>query len=435
MDRFVSARNNMRVVDMPEFYGGGYDLISGRRTSMPKIAQSPWAFACMNIRGQELANIPWHIKRNDKILDKHPLIDMLEDFGPESNYQRGMLYTEIDMLLYGAALWLRDVDTLRRLDPSTIEVRRNSDGISGFKQTIYKPDGKVQVNEFSRDEVIYFREYHPDDDLGYGVSASDVCKRLINAEVEALLMIEALYKNDAVPGLFLSSEQDITEKEANRLIDWWNKRFRGGRNKGKVGIAGKGLKPTPVGSNMKDAMVMELLDGVHNDICVAMRVPKVLVGSQIEATYVNLSESRKFLIEDVMIPRCIEYQNVINQDLVNKVDPGVEFEFAFDEMQILQEDSTQKSTRLLMAYNAGLITDDYYREEMGYPQDSKPEEEPDKQQVAEDKMEKKATKAFMKGDSPAVDFQSDYIPIDRMFVLKGRLQNADSVEAVRACFD
>jgi len=262
-----------------------------------------------------------------------------------------------------------------------------------------------------------------------------VCKKLVSAEIEALAMIEALYKNDAVPGLFLSSEQDVSEKEANRVLAWWNKRFRGGRNKGKVGVAGKGLKPTPVGSNMKDAMVMELLDNVHHDICVAFRVDPMLIGPSGDATYVNLSETRKFFIEDVMIPRCKEYENVINQDLVPYVDKSVEFAFAFDEMQILQEDSTSKHARLLGAYQAGLIDEDYYLEEMGYPAKAKPPEKEQKDKIAESKWEKKAVKALLRGEDPNVDFETDNITVDRQYVLHGRLQNAKTEQAVRACFN
>jgi len=428
-----------RTVDLPFIDDGRYyELTSGRHQAVPKFAKSPTAFACMNIRGQELANIPWHIKKGDKILDKHVLITMLKDFGDESNYQRAMLYTEIDLLVYGAALWLVDADQLVRLDPDTIEVRKNKNGITGFWQYLEDRAGEP-THKFRRDEIVYFREYHPEDDLDFGIPVLEVCKRAVNAEVEALQMIEAHYKNDAVPGLFLGTDQTVTEDEANRLLNWWNRRFRGSRNKGKVGIAGKGLKPVPVGSTMKDAAVVELIQQFQGSICKAFRVDPILVGGNVNATYENLNESRKFLIEDVLIPRATELQNVINQDLVPQIDPNVEFEFAFEEMKILQENSTEKHMRLFAAVQAGLVSDDFYREEMGYPAKAKPDdtekqEKEEKKAAAEAKWEKKAVKAFLKGESPAVPFETDNIEVDRQYLIAGRLQNAKDVEAVRACF-
>ena len=215
--------------------------------------------------------------------------------------------------------------------------------------------------------------------------------------------------------------------------------FRGSRNKGKVGIAGKGLKPVPVGSTMKDAAVVELIQQFQGSICKAFRVDPILVGGNVNATYENLNESRKFLIEDVLIPRATELQNVINQDLVPQIDPNVEFEFAFEEMKILQENSTEKHTRLFQAVQAGLVSDDFYREEMGYPAQAKPDdtekqEKEEKKAAAEAKWEKKAVKAFLKGESPAVPFETDNIEVDRQYLIAGRLQNAKDVEAVRACF-
>ncbi len=425
-EKLITAR---RAVSLPWIDDGRYyDLVTGRGTTSPQMAKSPTAFRCMQIRGTELANIPWHIKRDDKILKSHPLIDMLREFGPESNYNEAMLSTEMDRLSFGAGLWLRDVDILKRLDPNTIKVNKTAFGISSFTQTI---NGKETV--FKRDEVVYFREYHPEDQLGFGIPIMEVVKKSINAEIETLLMIEAYFRNDAIPGFLLTTEQDVTESEAERVIGWWKKLFRGSRKKFKVGIAGKGLKPVPVGSSMKDNAILDILESAQNDICLAMGIPHVLVGQEEEATYVNLAESRKFLIEDTIMPRSMEYQNVINHDLVQQVDTGVVFEFAFDEMQILQEDSTLKQSRLTEALGLGIISDDYYREEMGYPADSKPKES-DKAAVAEDKWERKALKALVRGDSPDVSFETDNIEIDRRYLLHGRLMNAKTKEAVRACF-
>ena len=163
MDKLVTAR---RTVDLPWIDDGRYyELTSGRGGTTSQLAKSPWAFACMNIRGQELANLPWHIRKGKKIIESHPLIDMLTDFGPESNYQKGLCSTEIDMLSYGAGFWLRDVDVLKRLNPSKMTVNKSSSGIKSF--TFDKGGNDEQT--FKRNEIIYFREYHPEDDLGFGL--------------------------------------------------------------------------------------------------------------------------------------------------------------------------------------------------------------------------------------------------------------------------
>lgn len=417
-------RSARRVVDMPDWYGGGYDLATGMISSDTQYTKSSWAYACMNIRGTELAGLPWHITKNGKIVKKHVIIDLLTQFGPESNYAEAVQSTEIDMLRIGAAFWFRDVDILKRLNPGTIKVLKNRAGITGFQQTI---SGKV-VNTFKREEIVYFKEYNPGDDLGVGVPVMDVIKNAIDTEYEALQYVEAHFKNDAVPGLLLTTEQIVPETEMNRIIQWWNARFRGTRNKGKVGIADRGLKAEKITDSIKDNAVVEIRDQARNDICVGMRVPKILVGSMTESTYANAKEARKYLIEDTIIPRAKYYADTINQDLVRHIDPNVKFEFALDELNILQEDTDSKWARLSEGMELGLISPEFVRTEMGYPEESAADKQPLRS------WQKKALNALKRGESPDVAFETDIITVDKQIQLHARLAQASTVKDVKRAF-
>src|SRR3990167_10875383 len=131
-DGIYSPRSQYRVVDRPEwYYPGPWELSTGKRTAGTKYSRSPWAFACMQIRGSELANLPWRlVDGSGRIVEQHPLIDMLNTFGRESIYSESVQSTEIDLLMQGKAFWLRDADLLQRLNPSTIEPKVSAAGIS-----------------------------------------------------------------------------------------------------------------------------------------------------------------------------------------------------------------------------------------------------------------------------------------------------------------
>ena len=434
-DTILTPHGAKRVVDWPEFYGGGYDLVSGQRTANKDFTKSPWAFACMVVRGTELANLPWRlVSKRGKVINKHPLIDMLTEFGPESNYSEAIQATEIDMLMYGAAYWLRDVDILKRLNPQTIEVIKTRDGITGFKQTI---NGKV-VNTFSRDDVIYFREYNPDDDLGVGVPVMEIIKGAISAEYEALMYVDAHFKNDATPSLLLTTDQTVPEVEMNRVLLWWNRRFKGTKNKGKVGMVDKGLKAQVLSESLKENQIVEIRDQARNDICVGMRVPKILVGAMQDATYANAQESRQLLIEDVIIPRGVYYESAINQDLVQKVDPNVIFEFAIDELQILQEDATLKEVRLGHMFDKKIISAEYYRAEMGIDEADAPVEEEVPEVIPEIPVlrswSKKAKKAFKRGENPNVPFETDEVSDEMQIAIRARLEVASTRREIEGAF-
>ena len=429
-DYIVSARRTVEPWYLPEMY----DLVSGKRHN-PNFTKSVWANACMQIRGMELANLPWRLVKNDKPIDRHPLIDMLKDFGRESFWEDAMYSTEFDKLQWGAAFWLRDADVLRRLNPSTMKVIKNNEGISGFEQKITKPNGQTVTYNYSRDEIVYFRGYDPDDDLGPGIPIMQVVKSAINTEYEAEQLIQAHFRNDAIPGLLLTSEQHIPEDEANRIVQWWNKRFRGSRKAGNVGLADRGLQAQVLSHTMVENELIKVRELARTDICAGFRVSKLLVSAFIESTYANAAESRKSLIENLIGPEAKMYANAINQDLVPQVDPSVKFEFAPEELPIMQEDESQKANRLLMQYNAGLISAEYFRMEMGIEEKFAPDDvEKKEEERVEKQYEKKAQKALARGESPAVSFESDVLSVDRRILIDARLKNAKTAEDVKRAF-
>jgi len=424
----------IRAVNIPwtdSLKAGLYELTSGRKMTNADYTKSVWANACMHIRGMELANLPWRLVRNDKPVEGHPVEQMLRDFGRESFWEDAMRSTEIDKLQHGAAYWLRDVDTLKRLNPQTIEVKKTKDGVKGFKQELRFGD-KTITNYYDRDEVIYFRGYHPDDDLGPGIPLIDVLQSAINTEYEAELMIQTLFRNDATPGLLFSTEQHVPEDEAERIVSWFNARFRGSRRKGKVGVVDKGLKPlTGITQTMVETEVIKVREMARTDICVGFRVSRNLVEAFIGSTFDNAAESRKSLIENLIAPEGKLYANAINQDLMAQVAPGIEFEFVPGELPIMKEDESAKVIRLTQMYSSGIISAEYYREQMGIEEKYAPKDESVK---VEKQYEKKAMKALARGESPDVPFETDVLTVDRRILIKSRLKNAKTEAEVRACF-
>ena len=432
----LTPRNAMRIADWPFAAGlreGAYELSSGQRLSSGKYTKSAWAYAAMQIRASELARLSWRIVRNDEVVKNHPLYEMLTNFGRESNWAEVMGASEIDMLMTGAGYWLIDGTELRRLSSPTMSVKADRTGIQEFVQTI---QGTI-VNRFKRDEVVYFREHDPDNDLLPGVPVIDVIKSAIAQEYEASKYVEAFFKNDAVPGLLLSTEQSVPELEMNKIIGWWNKKFKGARNAHKVAFADKGMKAQLLSGDLGKQALVEIREQARNDICVGMRVPKVLLDIQ-GATFANAAEGRKFLLEDTVIPRADYYADVINEDLVDQVDPSVTFEFATDELEILQEDATAKWARLASAINAGAITPEFARQEMGWPETAAPEvqEQPlTPEQIDLRAWRRKSLKALRSAGSAAVEFESRVIRSTVRAALSAQLAGAKTSTDVLGVFD
>jgi HK97 family phage portal protein len=385
----------------------------------------------MQIRSSELANLPWRLTKNGKVVTTHPLIDMISQFGEESNYAESMQATEIDLLLYGKAFWLRDADLLKRLLPLTIEVKADRTGIQQFIQTV---DGKV-VNRFAREEVAYFREYNPDSDLLPGVPVYDAVKGAVAIEYESGRYAEAFFQNDATPSMLLSTDQTVQPGEMQRVQDWWAKTFKGASKAHKIAFADKGLKAQVLSTSMRDIALTEIRDQARNDICAGMRVPKILVGAMEEATYANAQEARRFMLEDVIIPRSTYFADVINADLIQKVDSSVLFEFVPQDLQILQEGANEKWKRLSDAVVQGAISLEFARAQMGWPETAAPSgppapepaaapEAPQAEEAEIRAWRRKAAKALRAGRAADVPFDCALIPPGRQAAIRAELPTA-----------
>jgi HK97 family phage portal protein len=411
---------------------GAYEFSTGRRVQAGKYGKSPWAFACMHIRGSELANLPWRlVKKGGEIVTSHPIIDLLTNFGEESNYPESVSNTEIDLLLTAAGYWLNDGDRLQRLDPNPIKVVATADGIQRFEQWV---DGRL-VNRFAREEIVYFHEYNPDGDLLPGVPVMEVIKHSVAVEYESGLYVEAFFKNDATPSILLSTDQTIQEPEMNKVLAWWNKTFRGSRQSHKVGFADKGLKATILSSALRELALVEIRDQARRDICAAMRVPFLLVGAIEDSSWANAKVARRFLLEDTIIPRSQYYAGVINADLVRRIDPNVRFEFVPGDLQILQEDSNEKWTRLDSAVELGAISLEFARQQMGWPETAAPAKLPELDQVDLRAWRRKAQNALKAGRSADVEFQTGHVDHVLQQAIRARLAGAQTPAQVEEAFN
>jgi phage portal protein BeeE len=223
----------------------------------------------------------------------------------------------------------------------------------------------------------------------------------------------------------------------NKIIAWWNTKFKGARNAHKVGFADKGMKAQLLSGDLGKQALVEIREQARNDICVGMRVPKVLLDIQ-GATFANAAEGRKFLLEDTVIPRAKYYADVINEDLVDRIDPSVVFEFATDELEILQEDATAKWSRLASAINAGAITPEFARQEMGWPETAAPEIQDKPLTPEQDALRawrRRSLKALRSGNSPAVPDDSRFVRPTIRAAISAQLAGAKTSADVLGVFD
>lgn len=415
--------------------------------------RSVWANRCINIRAALLSEIGWDITRpsddgRDPLPQEHPLVSLLREVNPETNWVDLIRATEADLLLYGVAYWEKIGGNdklpmfLQRLNPSTMELVADSSGINGFIQRL--PTQKPRT--FERTEIVYFHTYHPESDFG-GIAAADVCAKAIAGEVAANAYLSDFFDNYAIPPILLSTEQVVPQEEANRISSWWQRKFGRKGKRHKAGVIDRGLKAQILGYPLKDLALEEVRMEFRRDICAAFEVPLSLAGAWDSATYQSSPEQRQSLYTETIIPRAEYLAGVINAELVRPYDPDLIFEWRFSDIQALQPDKNQEHERVRRDYNSGIISLEAAVTEMGYrpeqmgdgtfftvsePNGGNP---PPEARSALNAELRKMRKFYHNGKHKKRRFESDILPETLVAAIEGRVGDAETKDEIDRAFE
>jgi len=301
---------------------------------------------CINVMADTFASLPLLLKdKQGEIIEDHPLKTLIEKRG--ARLRRG---TAKDMLIFGTAYWLPFQKRIRRLNPLTIEVVKDHNGIRFFRQRI---DGGI-AGEWKPDELIYFFDYNPEDDLG-GLSPTQVALRAIGVELNLETFVAAFFENDAVPSLLLTTEQSMPEADKERNAAWWKRLFQGSKNAHKTAILTGGLKAQQLTSPIKDLVVDVLDENYQRKICQAYGVPMTMALATDAANFATSKEQHQSFYTETLLPFADKILAEVNLQYA-PLYGDVFFEVDRQQIDVLQEDRTEITQRASQGYTAGYMS-------------------------------------------------------------------------------
>ena len=217
-------------------------------------------------------------------------------------------------------------------------------------------------------EILWIKFPDPLDEFN-GLSPLKRVMRELGIDNEATDFTQTFFKNAAVPYGLLTTDQNISEPEADRVRWRWQKWFMGAK-RFMVAVLGKGLTYQQMGLSFKDMEFEALRSMTETRLCAAFGVDPVLlpswVGIRHGGKYSNYTEARRHLWEETIIPTLRRIESKITSDLL---EDGVVAKFDLAEVQALQENETEKAERVALLYEKGLIKRNEGRVEMGYDPD------------------------------------------------------------------
>lgn len=300
-------------------------------------------------------------KKLNKLLNDRP--------NPFEDRVRLLRRAYFDLLLDGNAFFYYDGNHLYVLPANDVEIVTDPKTfvrgyiflIHGGGSSSYSSvrQSKKQVIEFRADEIIHIKEDN-DESIFRGKSRIKSLSNIINIYNALLKFQRQFFKNNAVPGVVLTTESVLNTKIKERLLQSWRNSyatiFEGARS---PAILDGGLKIDKFSDiNFQSLDFESSVDRLEQDMAKAMGVPYVLMKSGNNA---NIAANQVLFYEHTVLPIVLMFASALAHYFNSvRIMPDKTV------ITALQPDLRTQSQYYVSLVNSGIITPDEARAKLGF---------------------------------------------------------------------
>lgn len=312
--------------------------------------------------------------QNDNILESGPAYQLFNDVNPYmSRYQ--LWEASVSWLkIAGEYFWAFGPEYNGVSLPKEIYVlnpRRMTHVLNKERTKIvlwkYKdPDRQVEI-PFYPGEIIHMRDWNP-------WSTWRGCNPLVSAamNISQDAMIDAssvsLLKNKSTPSGLLSTEQPLTETQAQEYILRWEKRHSGSKRSGRVAVLGNNLKYQAIGLTPEEMQYLEAKKWNRSTIMSTYGVPPAVAGFRDDETPLSGTDTKEQLTQfwnQTLIPIIRQIEDKMSTDFQRRWTPTIKYQFNIQNIPELQEDRDTEIERQGKQIADGRLTINEVREMEG----------------------------------------------------------------------
>jgi len=233
------------------------------------------------------------------------LINLLNRPNPGTTRFRLMDALVRDYGIYDRAYWLKMNGKggryLLRLPPARV----TPVGDSWLWPEAFQFVGSKGKKIFPADQVVHFRGYSPDGDLG-GQPPIEALRRVLAEEYEAGRMRENTLRNGARVSGYLERPVGApawSDTAADRFRNSWTSQYNGtGAQAGGTPILEDGMKFVAASQTAEQLQYVEARKLTREEVAAAFFIPPTMVGVMDSATFSNIKEQHKHLYQDTLGP-------------------------------------------------------------------------------------------------------------------------------------
>ncbi len=339
------------------------------------------SYRCIKLVAGNAAGVKWLlVGRDGKVIDNHPLIDLLRRPTPLNSGRTFFEAVYAYLLIAGNSyieangpeggkpgeLWVLRPDRMKVV-PGKMSMPE------AFEYSVGGKKHRWPVNQVDgTSPILHLKEFHPTDDW-YGLSRVEAAAYGIDRHNAASAHNKALLDNGARPsgalvfepvtsgGESQNAPKEIIEAAEKQLMA----RHGGPTNAGRPMIFGGNVRWEAMGFKPRDMDYAVSKDDSARDICIAFGVPPVLVVKG-EATYNNMREAKLDLYEDTVLPLVEFLTGELNTWLVPPFGDGLRLVPDLDSVSALESRRETKRRSTVELLKEGVISHDEARSDLDY---------------------------------------------------------------------
>ncbi|HDR1007470.1 TPA: phage portal protein [Pasteurella multocida] len=256
---------------------------TGTTIDSEKALKLSAVWACIRIRSQTIASLPFHLKdKNRENAVEHQIYKLIHDFPNADMCSSEFWEAQIANLdLWGNAYSRINriggrVVSLDILDPQYMRVKRNNSGEIVYIYTKENADG----GEYLESEILHFRGFTLDGLIG--LSPISYQAHCMGIQIDANNAAAKAFKNNLKAGGFLKTGERVLTTDQRKLMREALSDFGKPENAGKWMILEAGMEPANMSGswiNPHDAQLLESRYFGIEEICRTFNVPPELIFS------------------------------------------------------------------------------------------------------------------------------------------------------------
>jgi phage portal protein BeeE len=479
--------DGVKSIELPQYPDSSWNWYSGKPQDETKFSLARVAFAYRGIT--QIANltttVPFSIMKGKEEVDNSA--DWQNKLGFLPNPEELIYKIAAAYITFGKSYVLRETikggitKNLKYLLPDSVTPKIDpKDGLTEFTRTV----GTTTMPFKPALEMLYF--WLPDHNVEIGPPLWYPAKAILSPSeliYFTQMFAAGFMERGAIKATIFSVPVGVPQAEKERFESRWKRMMQGAKNAFNIMLVeADAVKPVVVGEGLEALKDAGAIARSREDIAAGLGMSLAMLLSN-AANFATAMADRKNLYENVVIPLMKNIASVFNDQLYRPM--GMKMVLNPEGLEVFQEDEAERAsslgqisaaladpeTFLIAADILGYDLDDDVeakilalvavkqanRDKMAaiaaqapkpaegvqppqlqQAQQEKPAQQPPEQappmKADLDKWQRKAIKAFEKGNSPAVEFTSEMIPVSLQDSIRAKLLQAVTVDEVKAVF-